>query len=199
MTSIRPFSLSSIARSGALQRFAAGAAIGLALVGGTAMAQEFGRHDVNAPVNFAADRIELQQRADRVIVSGNVVVTKAGMQLNAQRMTIAYTQAGKTQVDRIDASGGVTVKRGDQSARGDVAIYDLNRKLITMLGGVTLTQGQNRLNGGRLVIDLTSGRAVVDGSGGRSEPVRLPDGSIAPGSGGGRVTGSFTVPQRNGG
>ena len=140
-----------------------------AIVAGTGglSAQVFRTH-ASAPVNFTADRIEVQDRADRVVVSGNVVVTQAGMTLNAARMTVAYrnqpgTGAGGIEIDRIDASGNVGVTKGDQTARGNVAIYDLNAKLITMLGNVALTQGANRLTGGRLVMDLTSGRSTVAG------------------------------------
>jgi len=157
-------------------------------------AQVFKNHDSNAPVNFTADRIEVQDRADRVVVSGNVVVTQAGMTLNAARMTVAYRNGGNggggVDIDRIDASGNVVVTRGGETARGNVAIYDLNRRLITMLGNVTLAQtGGNRLSGGRLVIDLTSGRSTVDGrsSGGAAGVT---------GSSSGRVSGTFTVPQR---
>ncbi len=59
-----------------------------------------------------------------------------------------------------------------------------------MLGNVTLTRGASHVNGARLVLDLESGRAVMDG-GGRATPA----GTTA--TGGGRVTGRFTVPQRN--
>ncbi|MCP1468364.1 lipopolysaccharide export system protein LptA [Sphingobium sp. OAS761] len=158
-------------------------------------AQVFRNHDSNAPVNFTADRIEVQDRADRVVVSGNVVVTQAGMTLNAARMTVAYrNQPGGSdtsgiQIDRIDASGNVVVTKADQTARGNVAIYDLNAKLITMLGNVALTQGSNRLTGGRLVMDLNSGRTTVDG--------RSSGGTGAGTSPSGRVSGTFTVPQRN--
>jgi lipopolysaccharide export system protein LptA len=49
---------------------------------------------------------------------------------------------------------------------------------------VQLTQGTNRLNGGRLVLDLRTGRSSVDGRAG-----------AAPGAAGqgGRVSGTFTV------
>lgn len=194
-------SFSGLAKLGIMPRLAIGLALGFGAVligqpSTPSSAQTLGSHDVNAPVNFSADRIEVQDHADRVIISGNVIVTQAGMNLNADRMTIAYTQAGGTQVNRIDATGGVVVKRDDQTARGDIAVYDLDRKLITMLGNVRLTQGSNVLNGGRLMIDLTSGRATVDGEGGTSGPVRGPSGNIIPGSGHGRVSGSFTVPQK---
>jgi len=172
----------------------AGAA-GLMFVGAMpSLAQVVSKHDSNAPVNFTADRIEVQDRADRVVVSGNVEVTQAGMTLNAARMTVAYRNepgggASGVEIDRIDASGNVVVTKADQTARGNVAIYDLNSQLITMLGNVALTQGSNRLTGGRLVMDLNTGRSTVDGraSGG---------GAGVTGSAGGRVTGTFSVPQR---
>lgn len=144
-------------------------------------------HDSNAPVDVAADRIELQDRSDRAILSGNVNVRQGSLTMNSARLTVAYSRGGSTQIQRLDASGGVTVTSPSETARGDFAIYDLNRRLITMIGAVVLTRGPSEVRGGRLVIDLNSGRATVDGStvggGGTS-------------SQGGRVTGRFTVPQR---
>ncbi|MDI1294514.1 MAG: OstA family protein, partial [bacterium] len=52
-----------------------------------------------------------------------------------------------------------------------------------------LTQGANRLTGGRLVMDLASGRSTVDGRASGGTP------GVA-GNAGGRVSGTFTVPQR---
>ncbi|HKP34808.1 MAG TPA: LptA/OstA family protein, partial [Sphingomicrobium sp.] len=92
--------------------------------------------------------------------------------------------AGGVQIRRLDAAGGVTVKSPSETARGDFGIYDLDRKLITLIGNVQLNRQQNQVNGARLVIDLESGRAVVDG------------GPPGVNQSGGRVTGHFTVPQR---
>ncbi|MDO7834117.1 LptA/OstA family protein [Sphingobium sp. HBC34] len=175
--------------------FAGTVALMFAGASAPSIAQVFRNHDSNAPVNFNADRIEVQDRADRVVVSGNVEVTQAGMTLNAARMTVAYSKqpgggSNGVDIDRIDASGNVVVTKADQTARGNVAIYDLNSKLITMLGNVTLTQGANRLSGGRLVMDLNSGRSTVDG---RSSAGGVPGAATSPS---GRVSGTFTVPQR---
>jgi lipopolysaccharide export system protein LptA len=142
-------------------------------------------HNSRAPVDVSADRIELQDRADRALLSGNVEIKQGEMTLNAPRVTVAYTRAGGTEIQRLDASGGVTVVSPSETARSQYAIYDFDRRLITMLGGVTLTRSGSNVNGGRLVIDLNTGRATVDGSavgGGRTS--------------GGRVTGHFTVPDR---
>lgn len=162
-----------------------------------------GSHNTGAPIDFGADHIELQDKANRAVLSGGVSVHQAEMTLNAARMTVAYTGqvvGGNPQVSRLDASGGVTVKRPDQTARSSYAIYDLNRRVITMLGAVTLTQGTNTINGGRLTINLDTGRAVIDGSsvggaaGGAGSTGGATSGTTARG---GRVTGTFSVPDRN--
>jgi lipopolysaccharide export system protein LptA len=160
--------------------------------GDAAQAQALANHNSGAPVDFAAGSIEVQDRADRVVLEGNVRVTQAGLTVTAPRMTVAYTRSGGTDVNRLDATGGVTVVKGDETAKGNVAIYDLDRRLITMVGNVELRQRGNNLRGGRLVIDLNTGRATVDGRG----AARGPDGNAVQGGTGGRVTGTFTVPER---
>lgn len=169
----------------------------LILLAGPAAAQQ--RHNTAAPIDFGADHIELQDRANRAVLSGSVSVKQAEMTLNAARMTVAYTGqvvGGSPQVSRLDASGGVTVRRPDQTARSSYAIYDLNRRVITMLGAVSLTQGTNTVNGGRLTINLDTGRAVVDGSSVAGSS-GAPAGSSTVPQRGGRVTGTFSVPNRN--
>jgi lipopolysaccharide export system protein LptA len=149
-------------------------------------------HNSDAPVDVAADRIEVQDRADRAIFSGNVVVRQASLQLNAARLTVAYSNTGGIEIERIDASGGVIVRSPSETARGQYAIYDLNERLITLVGGVTLTRGESQVSGGRLVLDLDSGRAVMDGGAGPA--AGAPGTTTAPT---GRVTGTFTVPRRD--
>jgi lipopolysaccharide export system protein LptA len=166
------------------------------LLPGAGTAQALRGHDSRAPVNFDAGAIEIQDRADRVFLTGGVTVTQAGLTLRSARMTVAYTNTGAVDVNRIDALGGVTVTKGDERATGNSAVYDIDARLITMIGNVTLVQRGNRLNGGRVVIDLDSGRATIDGRGAAGTlPAEAPPGTT--GAAGGRVTGTFTVPQRD--
>ncbi|MEM1132273.1 MAG: LptA/OstA family protein [Pseudomonadota bacterium] len=180
MTSAKPlFALAAIA----------GAALMLALPG-DGNAQSLFTHNSNAPVDFNAGRIELQNRQDRVVLSGGVTIDQAGLNLVASRVTVAFRDVGSTDIQRIDALGGVTVSKGDTNARGQSAIYDLDRRIITMIGNVRLNRAGDTLNGERLVIDLTTGLTSIDGraSGGGANNVN---------SRNGRVSGSFTVPQRD--
>jgi lipopolysaccharide export system protein LptA len=142
-------------------------------------------------VTYAADRIELQDKQKRVVLSGNVDITQADLHLRAARTTVAYTDAGALKIQRIDATGGVVVTKGEQSARGDVAIYDFNRRIITLAGNVELLRGTDNLSGGRLVIDLASGLSSVDGSADGASS------ALGASTGGGRVSGSFAVPKKN--
>lgn len=178
----------------ALRGLAAGAlAGGVAALGfgSLAGAQTIAGFNSNAPVNYAADRIELQDRQNRVVLSGDVVVEQADLRLTAGRMTVAYTDSGTLRIQRIDATGGVTVRRGGEQASGAAGVYDFNREIIVLSGGVRLRRNGNTLNGGRLVIDLESGVASVDGSSAVSGAAAGPGAQ----STGGRVTGTFSVPE----
>lgn len=145
-------------------------------------------HNGNAPVDVSADRIEVQDRADRAIFAGNVHVVQGELTLDTPRLTVAYASSRGTtsgvQIKRLDAADGVVVKSPSETAKGDFGVYDLDRRLITLIGNVQLNREQNQVNGSRLTIDLDSGRAVMDG------------GPPGVNQSGGRVTGHFTVPQR---
>lgn len=178
-------------RSACLCATVAGAAmlaLGTFTPGASVQAQVLQGHNSNAPVDFNADRIEVQDRDDRVVVSGNVVVTQADLRLTSNRLTVAYRRGSGVEINRMDAVGDVVVVRGNETAKGNVAIYDLDKRIITMLGNVTLTQGTSRLNGGRLLIDLRTGRSSVDG--------KSSGGGVTTGAGG-RVSGTFKVKQQN--
>ncbi|QKG70770.1 LptA/OstA family protein [Erythrobacter mangrovi] len=182
MTALR----STIARWGAAGFLATAVALG----GVQLSAQAIAAHNSSAPVSYAADRIELQDRENRVVLSGNVQITQAGLALNAARTIVNYSDEGSLKIQRIMATGGVDVRRGNERARGDTAVYDFNRRIITMAGNVRLDRGGDTLNGGRLVIDLATGRSSVDGRASGSSPV-----SGATSNASGRVTGTFSVPE----
>jgi len=146
-------------------------------------AQTIAGFNSNQPVSYAADRIELQDRQNRVVLSGDVEIQQGDLRLTAARTTVAYTDTGSLRIQRIDATGGVTVTRGNERASGSAAVYDFNRRVIVMSGNVALRRGSDTLNGGRLTIDLNSGLSSVDGAGAQANGES------------GRVSGTFAVPE----
>jgi len=138
--------------------------------------------DSNAPVNYAADRIELQDKAQRVLLSGNVDITQDNLRMRADRTIVSYIDDKGVKIQRMDASGNVMVNRGDESATGNLATYDFNRRVITMVGHVVLRRGRDVSNAERMVIDLENHHSSLTSS---SAPAN-----------GGRVFGQFEVPKK---
>ena len=185
-TTSAPIPLRKLALRGLAGGLLAGSAAALGF-GTLAGAQDIAGLSSNQPVNWAADNVQLQDRQNRVLLTGNVVIRQGDLQLTSARTTIAYTDNGALRIQRIDATGNVVVTRGSERARGDAAVYDFNRRVIVLSGGVAINRGSDRLDGGRLTIDLNSGVTNVDGAGSRP----------ANGQNSGRVSGTFAVPEGN--
>jgi lipopolysaccharide export system protein LptA len=182
-------------------RGAALAALALIAGGATAAAAPpatNSRHDSNAPIDWQADRIEVQDLDHKATLVGNVRVVQQEMTLTADRTTALYTGSiaagnggggANPKVQRLDANGHVVVTRPGEIARGNYGIYDLDRKLVTLIGNVSLDRNGSVVRGGRLVIDQNTNRATVDGSavGGQGSAGK-----------GGRVSGRFLVDQGKG-
>ncbi len=153
-------------------------------------------HNSDAPLDVDAKSIDVLDANGKAVFTGDVRVTQGDMKLNADTVTAFYSRpksGGDPVIDRIDAQNNVKLVTPSETASGRYGIYDVVRKTITLVGGVTLTQkGGSDLHGQRLSIDLDSGRARLDGS--NAAPA-TPGATPAPG---GRVTGHFVVPQRSG-
>jgi lipopolysaccharide export system protein LptA len=74
---------------------------------------------------------------------------------------------GSSSIRRLEAKGNVVVTQKDQVVTGDTAVFDTKSNLITMLGGIVLTQGKNVLRGDRLMVDMTTGVSRVESDSGR--------------------------------
>jgi lipopolysaccharide export system protein LptA len=75
--------------------------------------------------------------------------------------------AGSSSIRRLEAKGSVVVTQKDQVVTGETAVFDTKANLITMLGGVVLTQCKNVLRGDRLLVDMTTGVSRVESDSGK--------------------------------
>jgi lipopolysaccharide export system protein LptA len=74
---------------------------------------------------------------------------------------------GNSSIKRLEAKGNVVVTQKDQVVTGETAVFDTRANLITMLGGVVLTQCKNVLRGDRLLVDMTTGVSRVESDSGK--------------------------------
>ncbi len=150
---------------------------------GGARAQNFGTafggfsSGSDKPIQIEADRLEVRDAEKLAIYSGHVRVLQGGALLEAPVLRVFYTKdseqgstAGATQssiagsqVSRLEAGPGVTVRSGDQVATADQAVFEMATDLVTMTGNVLLTQGENVVRGERLVVNLTTKIGRMEG------------------------------------
>lgn len=161
------------------------AAPAVSQTGGGLASSALAKHDTKAPIDINAARIEVRDRENQAIFSGNVEVQQAQLTLNAGQLRVFYErgQGSNLTILRIDAENGVTLTSPSERARSAYAVYDVEDRQITMIGNVVLTRGDSVLRGQRLAIDLESGRSTLDGA-------------AAGPADGTRVTGRFVVPER---
>ena len=141
--------------------------------------------DTGAPIDVDAARIEIQDAANQAVFSGAVVIRQGKLTLNADSVKVLYSRdkAGNPEMQRLDARGNVRLVSPTEKASANVGIYDVDGRIITMTGNVTLDRGGSKLKGERLVLNLVTGQSSFDARG-------------ASGATPGRVTGRFVVPQR---
>ncbi len=117
--------------------------------------------DPNAPVEMTADKLTVSQSDGSAQFEGNVIIAQGVIRLAASLVTVTYLEAGG--IDRLNASGGVTLVTQTESAKAETAEYDLTNRQLMMRGEVVLIQGQNAISADSMNIDLASGAAVMEG------------------------------------
>ena len=118
---------------------------------------------------------------DRVASGRPAAAAAAQAQPGAKSAPGAALPKGANDIRRIEARGGVTVISKDQNASGDLGVYDLRKKTITLTGNVVVSQGKNVLHGDRVVVDTVTGNAHFESNSSGPSRVRA---LIQPGKGG---------------
>lgn len=128
------------------------------------------------PVQIDAASLEIseQDKQRTSVFDGNVVVRRGETVLRAKTIRVFSDLSDKRPKNqafsRIEASGNIEIKSGDQTVTSADVIVDMGRQTITLTGNVVLSQGSNVITGDRLIIDLASGKARVEQTAGK--PIR---------------------------
>lgn len=84
----------------------------------------------------ADNGIEWNKDKKTYVARGNAQVKRGDFSVRGATLTAHYRDKadGKSEIYRVEASGGVILKNGDDVARGDRAVYDVDRKVLTLTG-----------------------------------------------------------------
>lgn len=142
------------------------------------------------PVQIEAASLEVRDKDKVATFSGSVIVTQGDTTMRCKTLVVHYDTdskssggmkaaqpgpGGSSSIKKLEALGGVHVTQKDQTATGDKGLFDMKTNSITLSGNVLITQGQNILRGERLVVDMGTGAARVEG--GRVSGVFVPSSS----------------------
>lgn len=199
-------------------------AIGLLSSGLVARAQTTSQGPPNAlqgfsqnrdqPVHIEAATLEVRDKQKQATFSGDVRVKQGDTGLRCKSLVVFYEQSGaptdasktlqaaspgpsgEQRIKRLEARGGVVVTQKDQTATGELGIFDMKANTVTLTGNpVVMTQGQNVLRGGKLVVDLTSGVSRIEaGKSGQGVQMLVQPGASTPDSKGGSADGQAPRP-----
>jgi lipopolysaccharide export system protein LptA len=177
----------------ALALFAAGDAHAQGAVSGVPNAMQGFSQNRDQPIQIEAAALEMRDKKKEATFSGNVKVVQGDTTMTSKTLVVFYDQSspsapapanqkaakgapmqsatpgpgGSSSIKRLEARGSVVVTQKDQVVTGETAVFDTKANLITMLGGVVLTQCKNVLRGDRLMVDMTSGVSRVESDSGK--------------------------------
>ncbi|MCX7558316.1 lipopolysaccharide transport periplasmic protein LptA [Sulfitobacter sp. F26204] len=118
--------------------------------------------DTNLPVEVTSDNLSVDQETGVAIFSGNVMIGQGEMRLSAPRVLVVYLAEQKG-IERMEATGGVTLVSGPDAAESDRADYSITEGTIVMTGNVLLDQGLNALSADKMTVQLSDGTAQMSG------------------------------------
>lgn len=118
--------------------------------------------DTSSAIEVIAESLSVEQDTGTAIFTGAVIVAQGDLKLSAERVEVVYA-ADTSEISRLIASGGVTFVTADEAAEAQNADYDVVAGLLTLTGDVLLTQGPSAISAQRMVVNVATGSAQMDG------------------------------------
>ena len=161
--------------------------------------------DSKEPIKIDADKLDVLDKDNRAVFTGNVVAVQGETTVRCTIMTVFYEGRGGTgngngqpgakpaappatpapsaaanggqdsSIKRIECKGPVTVVSKTQAATSDNAVFDRANNQVIMTGNVALNDGPNITRGERLVYNTATGIANVENKGGRVQGFFVPN------------------------
>jgi lipopolysaccharide export system protein LptA len=195
----------------ALALIASGDALAQGAMSGVPNAMQGFSQNRDQPIQIEAASLEMRDKKKEATFAGNVKVVQGDTTMTSKTLVVFYDSGpapatpapaapkgsksasmqsatpgpgGSSSIRRLEAKGSVVVTQKDQVVTGEAAIFDTRANLITMVGGVVLTQCKNVLKGDRLKVDMTTGVSRVESDSGKVQGMFIQGESCGSGAGG---------------
>ncbi len=125
-------------------------------------------------ITIDSDKLEVFDNKNQAIFTGQVDAIQDDARLRADKLDVLFENTGVDDnagaqlgsswgdVKTIIATGNVYYVTPKQVAKAERANYDVSNDQVTMSGNVVVTQGKNVIRGDKLILEISTGRAVFD-------------------------------------
>ncbi|TAN47397.1 MAG: hypothetical protein EPN26_13965 [Rhodospirillales bacterium] len=132
----------------------------------------------------ATDSLEYWETKRVAVARGDAFIQHEDKRLRADTITadMKEDKAGKLEIKRADAFGGVLVRTVNDIATGDKGVYYTDTQIATLTGNVKITRDKNQLNGGYAEVNMATGISRLfpappgAAQGTRVQGILMPDG-----------------------
>jgi lipopolysaccharide export system protein LptA len=150
------------------------------------------------PITVTARTLEFDYKQNVVVYRGDVQAVQGDVHLKSDTLTIRLasvdekggeagdsdpqpagdttTLGGRVQLRQVEATGNVRIDQGERWATGGRAVYDEERRVLTLSEDPVLHDGPNQIAGDRVIVFLDENRSVVEGGDKRVKAVLFPEG-----------------------
>jgi lipopolysaccharide export system protein LptA len=118
------------------------------------------------PIQIEADKLEIIDNQNTALLTGNVSVTQGQTLMRAKRIKVFYARASeqgkaKSGIRRIEASGKVAVRAGENKVSADKATINMIAETVLMTGNVVVSQTGNVLSACKVTVNLKTNVSKV--------------------------------------
>ena len=133
-------------------------ALALMLLASPALAQS-GLTKPGEKVEISADSLVIEEAAKQATFTGNVVIGRTGLKVNAGKVIVIYG-AGIDDIQSFDATGNVRIETAGQVATGERAEFDPKTQILRLTGNVMVENSAGTMGGAELTVNLANNDTV---------------------------------------
>jgi len=136
----------------------------------------------NEPIVVRSDELEFAYQENRVVYRGSVNVVQGDLMIDCKELVVNLARTEEKEnleLREVIAIGDVVITQGERKATGGRAIFDQQKRQITLLENPVLHDGPNEVSGERIVVYIDESRSVVE-----SSPKKRVSAILYPGKGG---------------
>ena len=110
-------------------------------------------------VEISADSLVIEESAKQATFTGNVVIGRTGLKVNAAKVIVIYG-AGIDDIQSFDATGNVRIETAGQVATGERARFDPRTQILRLTGNVMVENSAGTMGGAELTVNLANNDTV---------------------------------------